>query len=109
MTCCSTRPWRGATWVEAYCVRLARYSETAQECNGADAYCHEFVATQADYDNLTSKYGFNMAEYYKSALDCAINAGEDGEPNLFGLPEDGPLAVLVWDSGKEREGELQSR
>lgn len=108
-------PWRGSTWVDGYCMRLMRDSKSAQPCSeGSQNRCHQFVATQENYDNLEQKYGFSMYvcslpsclryeivptdtmpryEYYKLALDWKKNGGADRKPDLWALPEDGSFPL----------------
>lgn len=92
-------PWLGSQWVDGYCVRLMRYIDNSQDCGRS--FCSDFTATQDDYDKLEDKYGFDMNEYYKSALDCTLNKGEDGVPDVWDLSEDGAFprcwfGIRVW-------------
>lgn len=79
---------QGQTWVDdKYCMRLMRASERSQACGLS--FCAEEPATQEDHDLLEDKYGFDLSEYYKAALDCAINGDEDEDPDLDSLSSDG--------------------
>lgn len=53
-------PWYGSQWVDGYCMRLMRESDSEQLCSNGQDRCSHFPATRTDYDNLQEKYGFDM-------------------------------------------------
>lgn len=77
-------------------MRLMRETPQAPSCgSGSQNLCNNVPATTDDYANLQEKYGFNMGEYFQSALDCARDGPEDSVPDVWDLPADG-AAPLCW-------------
>ena len=77
---------------------LFRYAAEEAACGTPfdDSTCAWVPASADNINNLQSKYGFNMYDYYKAAYDCNVGADTPGSPDLVNAPDDGSIPTCWY-------------